>query len=384
MSTLLRFLLSALLIAAVAVGCASGPQPMVDKSSQVEQQPVKQDPALIISVEEVKALIAKGTEAGNYQLIDARPAIKFDAGHLPTAINIPKPMLEKSLSLLDKNKMQIFYCGGINCALSQKSAEVAMQNGFKNVKVFYAGEPAWIKAGNYNEVELDYVKKKVMDGGKAPYVLIDARPTVKYQQAFIPGAISLPKAEFELKKGILPADKSTEISFYCGGYACNLSHKSAEAALALGYSNVSVFAAGEPAWKEAGLPLWGNEASGVVAKKKKEGLSETIDPEEFKKLVAAGSIQVVDVREPEEFAKGHIKGSINIFDEDFIFKTKAAIAKLATEKRVVLVCTTGARSGSSYYAILDAEAPGFTNKEQLQYLDAQVAYMADGSFTIGQ
>jgi len=384
MSKMLKFLLSALLIATVAVGCAPVSQPMGDKTAKVEEQPVKQDPTLIISVDEVKALIAKGPEAGNYQLIDARPAIKFDAGHLPTAINIPKPMIEQSLSQLDNNKMQIFYCGGIKCALSQKSAEVAMENGFKNVKVFYEGEPAWTKAGNYNEVELDYLKKQVLEGSKTPFILVDARPTVKYQQAFIPGAISLPKAEFELKKGILPADKSTQLIFYCGGYACKLSHKSAEAALAIGYTNVNVFAAGEPVWKEAGLPLWGNEASGVVAKEKKEGLSETIDPAEFKKLVAAGSIQVVDVREPEEFAKGHISGAINIFDEDFIFKAKESIAKLNKEKRVVLVCTTGARSGSSYYAILDAEAPGYTNKGQLQYLDAQVTYMADGSFTIGK
>jgi rhodanese-related sulfurtransferase len=381
MSNLLKLILTALLLAAMTFGCASTPQPPAAGSSLAEKQPVKQDPNLIISLEEVQALVAQGPEAGNYQLIDARPEIKFNSGHIPTSISIPKPMIEKNLSKLDKNKMQIFYCGGIKCALSAKSAEVAMKNGFKNVKVFYDGMPAWNKGGNYKVVGLDYVKKKVIDGGKEPFILIDARPSVKYQQAFIPGAISLPKAEFELKKGILPADKSTELVFYCGGYKCKLSHKSAQAAMALGYTNVAAFAAGEPAWKEAGLPLWGNEASGVVAKEKKEGLPETINPEEFKKLVAADAIQVVDVREPEEFAKGHIPDAINIFDEDFIFKAEEAITKLADDGRVVLVCTTGARSGSSYYAILDTK---YGNKAQLQYLDAEVTYMADGSFTIGK
>jgi rhodanese-related sulfurtransferase len=377
---MLKFLISALLIATFAVGCATTP-PTTTKSAKAEKQPVKQDQALIISLEEVQALVAKGPEAGNYQLIDARPAIKFNAGHIPTSISIPKPMLEKNLSKLDKNKMQIFYCGGIKCALSPKSAAVAMKNGFKNVKVFYDGMPAWNKGGNYKVVGLDFVKKQVMEGSKKPFVLVDARPKVKYQKSFIPGAISLPKAEFELKKGLLPADKSTQIVFYCGGYKCKLSHKSAKAAMALGYTNVGVYAAGAPAWKKAGLPFWGNESSGVVAKKKKAGLPETIEPKEFQKLVAAGSIQVVDVREPEEFAKGHIPGAINIFDEDFIFKAKEAIAKLDANRRVVLVCTTGARSGSSYYAICDADAPGYANKEQLQYLDAQVTYMTDGSFT---
>ena len=389
MSKTFRFLFAALLVATFAVGCATSAPPAPEAAaapaapSQAEKQPVKQDPALVISTEEVAALVAKGSEEGMYQLIDARPAIKYSQGHIPTAISIPKPMLEQSLDQLDKNKMQIFYCGGIKCALSPKSAAVAQKNGFTNVKVYYDGMPAWNKAGNYKIVDLDYVKKKVMDGSKTPFVLVDARPALKYQKAFIPGAISLPKAEFDLKKGLLPADLSTEIIFYCGGYKCMLSHKSAKAALALGYTNVAVYAAGEPVWKEAGLPLWGNEASGVVAKEKKEGLPETIDVEEFKTLAAAGTIQIVDVREPEEFAKGHMKGAINIFDEDFIFKAQEAIAKLDTERRVVLVCTTGARSGSSYYAILDA-TPGFANKGQLQYLDAQVDYMADGSFMIGK
>ena len=247
MYKMLKFLFSALLIATITIGCTPPPQSMDAASTKMEKKPVKQDPALFISLEEVKALVAQGPEAGNYQLIDARPAIKFNAGHIPTAISIPKPMLEKNLDKLSKDKMQIFYCGGIKCALSPKSAEVAMKNGFKNVKVFYDGMPAWNKVGNYKVVELDFVKKQVMEGSQKPFVLVDARPVIKYQKSFIPGAISLPKAEFELKKGLLPADKSTQIVFYCGGYKCKLSHKSAEAAMDLGYTNVAVYAAGAPA-----------------------------------------------------------------------------------------------------------------------------------------
>lgn len=366
------------LFAILAISVLIGTEALANEAG-AKKEPVKQDPALIISTADVQSLVAKGPEEGNYQLIDARPEVKFNAGHIPTAINIPKPMLKQNLDKLDKDKLLIFYCGGITCKLSPKSAEIAMKNGFTNVKVYYDGMPAWNKAGNYKIVELDFIKKQVLEGGKKPFLLVDARPAIKYQKAFIPGALSLPKAEFDLKKGLLPADLSTPIVFYCGGYKCKLSHKSAKAALSQGYTNVAVFAAGVPVWKEAGLPLWGNEASGVVAKVKKEGLPETIAPEEFSKLVAAGAIQIVDVREPEDFVKGHIPGAVNIFDEDFIFKQQEAIAKLDTERRIVLICTTGARSGSSYYAILDA--PDFPNKGQVQYLDAQVTYLADGSFS---
>ncbi|PLX90550.1 MAG: sulfurtransferase [Desulfuromonas sp.] len=373
----LRLLFSTLLITALTVSVASTAALAAEK-----KKPVKQDPALAITLQEVEALVAKGTEEGNYQLIDARPEIKFNAGHIPTSINIPKPLLPQNLDTLAKDKMLIFYCGGTACKLSPQSAEIAMQNGFTSVKVFYEGMPAWIKGGNYKIVELDYVKKKVMEGGQEPFLLIDARPLLKYQKAFIPGAMSLPEAEFDLKKGMLPADKSTPLAFYCGGYKCNLSHKSAKSALALGYTDVAAFSAGEPVWRDAGLPLWGNESSGVIAKAKKEGLPETITAEEFTRLAANGTIQIVDVRDPEDYAKGHIPGSINVFDEDFIFKQQEAIAKLATDRRIVLVCTTGARSGSSYYAILDA--PDFPNKGQVQYLDAEVSYMADGSFVFAQ
>ena len=47
------------------------------------------------------------------------------------------------------------------------------------------------------------------------------------------------------------SDKSTEIIYYCGGYDCPLSSKSAAKAMAQGYTNVKLFQAGYPAWKQA-------------------------------------------------------------------------------------------------------------------------------------
>ena len=48
-------------------------------------------------------------------LADARPAMRFNQGHLPTAVSIPVPLLkEKKAEVLspDKDKLLIFYCGG--------------------------------------------------------------------------------------------------------------------------------------------------------------------------------------------------------------------------------------------------------------------------------
>jgi len=68
-----------------------------------------------IKTAELAALVAKGPIAGNYCLIDARPAKIASAAHIPTAISIPVNVLkEKGEKLLpcDKNKQIIFYCGG--------------------------------------------------------------------------------------------------------------------------------------------------------------------------------------------------------------------------------------------------------------------------------
>lgn len=48
-------------------------------------------------------------------LVDARPEMRYNQGHLPGSISIPVPLLkEKKAAVLpkDKNQLLIFYCGG--------------------------------------------------------------------------------------------------------------------------------------------------------------------------------------------------------------------------------------------------------------------------------
>lgn len=50
-------------------------------------------------------------------------------------------------------------------------------------------------------------------------LLVDARPEMRYNQAHLPGAVSIsvPKL-MEKKAAVLPADKDKLLIFYCGGY----------------------------------------------------------------------------------------------------------------------------------------------------------------------
>ncbi len=68
-----------------------------------------------ISNDEVAKLVALGPEKGNYLLVDSRPPARYEEGHVPTAVSIPVPRLEKTKEALlpaNKDTLLIFYCGG--------------------------------------------------------------------------------------------------------------------------------------------------------------------------------------------------------------------------------------------------------------------------------
>jgi rhodanese-related sulfurtransferase len=180
-------------------------------------------------------------------IIDARPKrAKYDKGHIPMAVSIPDSKFDKMTVQLpkDKNALLIFYCGGLKCKLSHKSAVKAEKLGYTNVKVFAEGFPGYMKvSGNYPAVSADWVQKQI--DKKTDMVLIDSRPKrKKYDKGHIPTAISIPDMKFDKMTAELPQDKDKLLVFYCGGYKCKLSHKSAKKAISLGYTKVKVFAAG--------------------------------------------------------------------------------------------------------------------------------------------
>ncbi len=183
-------------------------------------------------------------------VVDSRGARKFDKGHIPVAINISATLFDSQVGLLpeDKSNLLVFYCGGIKCPLSHKSAYKAEALGYTNIRVYAAGYPDWTGNGGLPGVSAKYVKK-VLDKGSA--VVIDARPPRKFKKGHVPGSINIPTTRFEEAQGALPEDKGTELIFYCGGYKCPLSTKGAAKASALGYTNVKVYQAGYPDWKKA-------------------------------------------------------------------------------------------------------------------------------------
>ena len=80
--------------------------------------------------------------------------------------------------------------------------------------------------------------------------LCDARSKAGYDAGHIKGAVNTPYKE-ENGMAALPADKASQLIFYCGGPACSASLKAAKVAAGLGYTNIGEYKGGYPEWKKA-------------------------------------------------------------------------------------------------------------------------------------
>ncbi|MGB1700385.1 MAG: rhodanese-like domain-containing protein, partial [Nannocystaceae bacterium] len=84
-------------------------------------------------------------------LVDARLPEKFDAGHIPSAINLPADTVAETLQVqslpIDKEQMVVTYCDGGSCAVSEYLATVLRDEaGCREVHVLEGGFLAWTDA----------------------------------------------------------------------------------------------------------------------------------------------------------------------------------------------------------------------------------------------
>ena len=288
-------------------------------------------------------------------LIDARPALKYEKGTIPSSLNITDGNFEndyKQIMSLAKDKELIVFCAGYNCEKSPIVAQMLKKNGHTNVKVYSAGEPEWAKR-SYLEIGTNVVKA-YQENNSA--LLVDTRPQIKYLQETIPGSLSIPDTNLDKLIGRLPIDKNEKIVTFCAGFACEKSNIVANKLYSEGYKNVSVYAAGVPAWKEAGLGTTSSKAKVKAEVKEKKPFTPngaklgedegSIDGEWLKAQIVEDKvpeyIQIVNVLSEKDFKKGHIKGSINI--EADKLSAKELFEKLPKGKTIVFNCSAGARS----------------------------------------
>jgi rhodanese-related sulfurtransferase len=189
-----------------------------------------------VSAAHIRKLI---DEKASYALIDARPKRVADKGMIPTAVNISDTEFDKSLDKLpaDKAVPLIYYCGGLECVLSDKSAEKARKLGYTNVLTYPPGYPEWerlygvaataaaapgpavhaaatLVTGKEKGSVTVSSFERVWKENPGSLLLVDVRDPKEFAAGTIDGAINIPINDLEKKMATLPAGKP--VVFICG------------------------------------------------------------------------------------------------------------------------------------------------------------------------
>jgi rhodanese-related sulfurtransferase len=105
-------------------------------------------------------------------------------------------------------------------------------------------------AGEYPDISIAELNKAI---AAKSVTVIDVNGSQSYQNGHVPTALNFADIKDSLAAK-LPADKNALVVAYCGGPSCNAYTKAANAAKALGYTNVKHLSAGISGWLQQGQP----------------------------------------------------------------------------------------------------------------------------------
>lgn len=143
-----------------------------------------------VNTDQMRHIVADGSAI----VIDARPRIEFDAGHIPTARVLDTPSegqiaAVERLTNGDKAAALVVYCNGPYCQASRRLADQLVAAGFTNVRRYQLGMPVWRALGGPTEIELDGILR-IFQADKTA-VFIDARPAEDFAKGSLPGSRNL-------------------------------------------------------------------------------------------------------------------------------------------------------------------------------------------------
>lgn len=90
--------------------------------------------------------LAKLVEAGGAVVIDVRPAVEYENGHLPGALHVTVEELANRIDDLPRDKRIVAYCRGPYCLFADEAVALLKQNGFDAVRL-EGGWPDWLTEG---------------------------------------------------------------------------------------------------------------------------------------------------------------------------------------------------------------------------------------------
>jgi rhodanese-related sulfurtransferase len=84
-------------------------------------------------------------------LLDVRPPIEYQTGHLPGAISIPLDELDRRLTELPKRKLIVAYCRGPYCVFADEALEMLEERGWRVARL-EEGVAEWNSMGSVSRV----------------------------------------------------------------------------------------------------------------------------------------------------------------------------------------------------------------------------------------
>lgn len=93
----------------------------------------------------IEELIARA-EAGDVTVVDVRPRLEFEAGHLPGAISIPLDELTDRLVEIDRDHTVVAYCRGPYCVMSAQAVAQLREAGIDALRLS-GGTLEWRASG---------------------------------------------------------------------------------------------------------------------------------------------------------------------------------------------------------------------------------------------
>ena len=319
-------------------------------ATKIKRILVKLPPERVIDTDELETLM-ESDEA--YFLGDARPANIYELGHIPTAKPTPATTLMKNMSWLPKDKSTaiVFYCGGVTCPLSPKAMNIAMKQGYTNVRAYVEGYPAW-KAEIYpSHVNADWLAKNL----DIHHVVLDVRDEAP---SFIKGSAHLPAStlttmheqwnqdKFPVKDRLIMGvrDKKAPIVIIANSDDSDEAIEAYEILSFWKYQNVTILNGGLDAW--TGMKEIGKIATTLEYVKKP--IKGAVEESVFVKAALEGGATILDVRDAEEVATGRIAKSLHIPLDDL----NKNLAKIEKDNKVIVHCAGGARAALAYEVLL--------------------------------
>jgi rhodanese-related sulfurtransferase len=95
-----------------------------------------------VSLQELQRRIA----GGDTVVLDVRPALEYEQGHIAGARSIPADELEDRIGELDPRRDIVAYCRGPYCVFADEAVKLLTSRGYRAVR-YEQGYPDWAAAG---------------------------------------------------------------------------------------------------------------------------------------------------------------------------------------------------------------------------------------------